>query len=104
MPYITHTNEVIGAYVTAGARIHLYTFFDWLQENAIHCDTDSVIFIQPSMEPWPIATGEKLGDMLSELKPLELIVEFLSGGPKIMHTGKITNEGEKTVCKDRLSL
>jgi hypothetical protein len=63
-----HTNEVIGAYVTEGAKIHLYRFPDRLQENAIYCDTDSVIFIQPNWEPWPIATGVKLGDMQYKLK------------------------------------
>jgi hypothetical protein len=47
VPYLRHTNEIIGAYVTAGARIHLYRFLDRLQENAIFCDTDSVIFTQP---------------------------------------------------------
>ena len=67
--------------------MHLYGFLDRLQENAIYCDTDSVIFIQPSVEPWPIATGDKLGDMQSELKTSEFIVEFASVGPKYMHTG-----------------
>ena len=50
MPSLRHTNEVIGAYVTAGARIHLYGFLDKLQEQAIYTDTDSVIFIQPGQE------------------------------------------------------
>ena len=59
--YVTHTNEAIGAYVTAGARIHLYSFLDRQQENAIYCDTDSVIFIQPIAEPCPIATEDKVG-------------------------------------------
>jgi len=45
VPYLPHTNEVIRAYVTAGVRIHLYNFLDRLQEKAIDCDTDSVIFI-----------------------------------------------------------
>ena len=45
MPSIRHTNEIIAAYVTAGARIHLYQHLDRLQEKAIYCDTDSVIFI-----------------------------------------------------------
>jgi len=58
VPNLTHTKELIGAYITEGARIHLYGFFDQLQENAIYCDTDSVIFNQPSAEPWPIATGD----------------------------------------------
>ena len=70
--YLPHTNEVIGACVTAGARIHLYSFLARLQENAIYCDTDSVIFIQPRCEPWSITTGDKLGDMQSELKPQNL--------------------------------
>jgi hypothetical protein len=77
-----HKHAVIGAYVIAGSRIHLYRFLNRLQQNAISCDTDSVIFIQPSGEPWPIATGDKLGDMQSELKPIEFIVEFVSGRPK----------------------
>ena len=29
-PNLTQTNKVIVAYVTAGARIHLYRFLDWL--------------------------------------------------------------------------
>ena len=50
VPNLHHTNEVIGAYVTAGARIHLFEFLNRLEENAIYCDTDSVIFIQPRSE------------------------------------------------------
>ena len=101
MPNLLNTNEVIGVYVTAGARIHLYGFLDRLQEKAIYCDTDTVILIQPSGEPWHITTGDKLGDMQSELKPSEIVIEFLSGGPKNCAYWLITNEGEKTVCKIR---
>ena len=77
VPNITHTIEVIGAYVTAGAKIHLYSFLDRLQEDAIYCNTDSLIFIQPSGELWQIATGDKLRDMQSEQKPRS----------KVIHTG-----------------
>ena len=101
MAYLPHTNEVIGAYVTAGARIHLYSFLDRLQEKAIYCDTESVVFIQPSGEPLPIATGDKLGNMQSEIKPSEFIVEFASGGQKNYAYRLITKEGEKTLCKVR---
>ena len=45
VPSQRHTNEVIGAYVTAGARIHPYRHLDRLQEKAIYCDTDSVTYI-----------------------------------------------------------
>ena len=51
VPNIRHTNEVIGAYVTAGARIHLYSYLDRLQKRALYCDTDSVIYIQPNSNP-----------------------------------------------------
>jgi hypothetical protein len=101
VPKLPHTNEVIGAYITAGTRNHLYRFLDRLQENAIYCDTDSVIFIQPNCEPWPIATGDKLGDMQSEHKTPEFIFDFVSGGPKNYIYKLITNDVLNTVCKVR---
>jgi len=63
-----------------------------------------VIYIQPKDEPSLIETGDKLGDMSSELRPSESISEFVSGGPK-NYAYKIVTEGkekeEKTVCKFR---
>ena len=79
---LRHTNEVIGAYVIAGARLHLYKYLDKLQERAIYFDTDSVIFVQTSGESPLVETGENLGDMTSELKQSEFIEDFVSGGPK----------------------
>jgi len=49
VPSLRHTNEVMGAFVT-GARIHLYYYLDKLQDRVIYCDTDSVLFIQPTTE------------------------------------------------------
>jgi hypothetical protein len=43
VPSLGHTNEVIGAYVTAGARIHLYDYVDRLQERAMYCDRFSLV-------------------------------------------------------------
>jgi hypothetical protein len=79
---IRHTNEFIGAYVTAGARIHLYGFLDKLQEKAIYTDTDSVVFLQPGpgREPALIKTGDNLGQMQSELNKREIIVEVACAG------------------------
>ena len=96
VPNLRHTIEVIGAYVTAGARIHLYRYPDRLQENANYCDTDSVIYIQPNDETELIETGDKLGDMTSEL-----ISEFASGGSKNFAYRVVTGTVEKTVCKVR---
>ena len=50
IPNLRHTNEVIGAYVTAGARLLLYKYLDELQDRAIYCDTDSIVFVQPKDE------------------------------------------------------
>jgi len=81
VPSLRHT-EVIGAYVTAGARIHLYGFLDKLQNKAIYTDKDCVIFIQPRNEPALVETGDNLCQMTSELKPDEIIVEVVCAGPK----------------------
>jgi hypothetical protein len=82
VPTLRHTNEIIGAYITAGARIHLYSYLDRLKQMALYCDTDSVIYIQPDDQPALIKTGDCLGGMKSELKPGLHIDEVISGGPK----------------------
>ena len=87
VPNLRHTNKDIGAYVTAGSRIHLYRYLDRLRENAIYCDTDSMLYIQPRDETALIETGNKLGDMNSELRPAEFISEFVSGESKTTRTG-----------------
>jgi hypothetical protein len=61
VPSLRHTNEIIGAFVTAGARIHLYSYLDRLKDKAIYCDTDSVIYVQPVDKPPLVETGDKLG-------------------------------------------
>jgi len=103
VPNLRHTNEFIGAYVTSGARIHLFRYRDRLGERAIYCDTDSVIYIQPRDEPFLIETGDKLGDMTCELRATEYISEFVNGGPKnyayrVIDTGTVE---ANTVCKVR---
>jgi hypothetical protein len=93
---------VIGTYVTAGARVHLYKYLDLLQERAIYCDTDFVLYIQKESEPRFIEIGDNLGDMTDELKPGEHIDEFVSGGPKnCAYT--ICNQGasKSSVCNVR---
>ena len=79
---LRHTNEVIGTYVTAASRMHLYRYLNRLGTNAIYCDTNSVIYIQPKGAPQLIETGDKLEDMTSELRPSESISVFTCGGPK----------------------
>ena len=62
--------------------MHLYAHLDKLGERALFCDTDSVIFVQKDGEQPLVQCGEALGDMTSELKQGENILEFVSWGPK----------------------
>jgi len=61
-PNMRHTNEINATYFTAVARIHLCHYLDRLEENAIYCDTDSVIHCQPKRDGTPqiIETWDKL--------------------------------------------
>ena len=104
MPYLRHTNEVFASYITAGARLHLYGCLDRLQELALYCDTDSVVFIQPNDDPALIEIGDCLGDMTFGLKHNEIISEFVSGGPKnyAYKTFNSVTCAEKTVFKVRV--
>jgi hypothetical protein len=97
---LRHNNDVVFSFVTAGARIHLYSYLDRLQDKALYCDADSVIYIQPRDEPALVETGDNLGDMTSELKPGESTSEFVAAGPK--NYAYKTGPGKgKTVCKVR---
>jgi len=78
---LRHTSDVIGSYVTAGPRHHLYSYLDKLQERALYTDTDSVVFIQPRDGAALVEIGDCLDAMTSELKPNEIISHFVSGGP-----------------------
>jgi hypothetical protein len=103
IPSLRHTNEVLGAYVTSSARIHLYSYLDRLQEKALYCDTDSVFYIQRLDESMLIECGDQLGDITDELKPGEYVSEFVSAGPK-NYAYKICEHGigkVQTVCKVR---
>jgi len=86
IPSLRHTNEVIGAYVTAGSRLHLYSYLDRLQERAQYCDTDSIMFVQPRDEPALVEIEDNPGAMTSELKPSQFIEEYVSCGTKTMPT------------------
>ena len=60
----------------------MYGHLDKLQEWALYTDTDSVVFIQPRDGVALVEIGDCLGAVTSELKPNEIISEFVSGGPK----------------------
>ena len=70
---LKNDNEVIASYVTAGPRIHLNFYLDKLQEKALYCDTDSVVYIQPRNETGLVETA-------SEIKPCEHTCELVGAG------------------------
>ena len=60
-PSLRHTNEVVAKYVACGVRMHLKAYLDKLREGVVYCDTDSVIFVQKTVEPPMIEYGDALG-------------------------------------------
>ena len=74
-------NVVIAAFVTAQARIKLYSELRKIDRDIIYCDTDSVFYIKGSYNP---VIGDYLGMFTNEIDPSEgsEIVEFVSAGPK----------------------
>ena len=75
------TNVVIAAFVTAQARLKLYSELRKIGKDLVYCDTDSVFYIKGKYEP---LLGDFLGMFTNEIDPAEgtEIVEFVSAGPK----------------------
>jgi len=103
VPSLRHTNEVIGAYVTAGARIHLYGFLEKFKKMP-STQIRTLIFIHPTNVPYLTEKGDNLGQMQSELKEDEIIVEVVCAGPKnyAYKTYNSTTGESKTVSKVRV--
>lgn len=83
------TSVTIASYVTATARLKLYSYLEQLKERVLYFDTDSIIFVE-----WPGAISPPLGDFLGDLKdelaeygPGSFIDSFVSGGPKTTSIG-----------------
>ncbi len=77
----SNTNCVIGAFVTAQARLKLLSELNKLGDRVLYYDTDSIIYIHIEGLYNP-SLGNFLGDFTNELIDNESIVEFASGGPK----------------------
>jgi hypothetical protein len=71
---------------------------DTLGVRAMYCDTDSVIYVQKETDLPLVECGDKLGDMMNELRPGEYIEVFVSGRPK-NYAYRILSG--KTMCKVR---
>lgn len=98
IPGLPHTNEVIGAYVTAAVRLKLYSYLDSSGEKALYCDTDSAIYVQKETEAPLVECGDRSEDMTNELRPGEYIEKIVSAGSK-NYAYRVG--GGKTVCEVR---
>jgi hypothetical protein len=74
------TNVVIAAFVTAQARLKLYSELRKIGTDLVYCDTDSVFYKKGSYEP---LLGDYLGMFTNEIETSEgsEIIEFVSAGP-----------------------
>lgn len=80
------TNIVIAIFVTAQARLVLYSYLEKLGTRSLYCDTDSTIFLTTGEEgEYTPPLGSMLGCMTNELEsfaPKAYIISFVSTGPK----------------------
>ncbi|XP_069108950.1 uncharacterized protein [Argopecten irradians] len=82
VPENMQTNVFIASFTTTYARLRLYEeCLERLEDRVLYMDTDSVIYVQRNGDI-PLVTGDFLGELTSELKDGDYIVEFVSGGPK----------------------
>ena len=97
-------NVVLAAYVTAQARLKLYSYLEHLGPSSLYCDTDSVLYVTDEQEGSPdLQTGPLLGDLTNELEAYgqnAYITCFVSGGPKFYAQTIRKDDGTfEQVCK-----
>lgn len=90
----TETSVTHAAFVTAHARLKLYSELEKIGNRVLYFDTDSIIYISRAGEYKP-KLGNYLGELTSELDTNDYIEEFVSAGPK--NYGYRTKSG-KTSC------
>ncbi|XP_067660559.1 uncharacterized protein [Haliotis asinina] len=79
-PHPAH-NVVIAAWVTAQARLKLYSYLKPLDRHILYFDTDSIIYIHRPLQYNP-PLGDTLGELTDELGGGNSIQIFASAGPK----------------------
>lgn len=91
-----NTSAAIAAFTTSHARVKLYSALDIVQERALYCDTDSVIYEDIPDEPG-IEIGDTLGSWTDELGGDD-IQEFIGAGPKT-YAYRTMSGKEEVKCK-----
>lgn len=90
---LNNTNVALAGFVTANARLRLYSELEKLNERVCYCDTDSIIF-EYDANGYNIPQGKYLGEWEDET-PGYFIEEFVATAPK-SYAYRYNN---KSVCK-----
>ena len=75
---LPNTNIILAAYITAQARLKLYTLLEPLQEIVLYFNTDSVIYVHEAAK-WNPPLGDFIGQLKDETDGVH-ITSFVSGG------------------------
>lgn len=95
LSFTNNTNIYAAVFTTAYARMQLYDMMYLVQDRLLYVDTDSLMYILSPHASENLPIGCHLGELTNELKPGEVIVRFVSGGPKVY--AFITNLGRCVV-------
>lgn len=88
------TNTVIAAYMTAQARLTLYSYLQPLDRRVLYCDTDSIVFTKSPGQGTP-----PFDDYLEDLMDEKLYYSLCNWWPKIMHSSYLSQtQRVKRVC------
>tara|TARA_R100001132_G_C3274679_1_gene96951 strand:- start:2096 stop:5947 length:3852 start_codon:yes stop_codon:yes gene_type:complete len=80
-----NTNIAIASFTTSTARLRLYQGLEYLNEQVLYFDTDSIVYKYNKDDPTcnrQLTRGDYLGDWTDELEGNKMINVFVSGGPK----------------------
>ena len=94
------SNVYIAAFVTAYARLKLYSALELLGRRVCYFDTDSVVYVsEDGSDILPVDNSGTLGAWSNELKktPDDYFVEFVSAGPKTYAMRSFS--GKNDICK-----
>ena len=95
------TNIFIACFATSSARLMLYDKLDYLGDQVLYFDTDSVIYVdRPNSKK--IECGDMLGNLTDELNSKVIEGIFASGGPKNYSFLYGENESKCTIKGFRL--
>ena len=96
----------VAAFVTAYARLKLYSALELLDDNVLYFDTDSVMYCSPTdSHILPVDNSGTLGAWADEVKKSQVnfFTEFVSAEPKTYPLKSSSGKNDKGRCCTKLS-